>query len=54
VTQGGRKDMDIEAAKFVTTRAAKEKFTTINKLVAEKKDMVIITKRVSLQLSLFL
>ena len=37
--------MAVNPAKFVSTRVAKEKFTMINRLVAEEKDMAIITKR---------
>ena len=37
--------MAVNPAKLVSTRTAKEKFTMINRLVAEEKDMAIITKR---------
>ena len=37
--------MDVHLIKFVSTRVAKEKFTMINRLVTEEKDMAIITKR---------
>ena len=37
--------MAVNPAKFVSTRTAKEKFTKINRLIAEEKSMAIITKR---------
>ena len=37
--------MAMNILKFVNTRTAKEKFTKINRFVAEEKDMAIITRR---------
>ena len=37
--------MAVHLIKLVSTRVAKEKFTMINRLVAEEKNMAIITKR---------
>ncbi|MCD6106821.1 MAG: type II toxin-antitoxin system Phd/YefM family antitoxin [Caldisericaceae bacterium] len=37
--------MAINILKFVNTRTAKQEFTKLNRLVAEEKDMKIITKR---------
>ena len=37
--------MATDTLKFVSTRAAKQEFTKLNRTVAEEKDMRIITKR---------
>ena len=37
--------MAVNILKFVNTRVAKQEFTKLNRLVAEEKDMRIITKR---------